>query len=351
MSNTIATLRRRIPDLVAVSLLLAGGLFVGFEILDWYRSPEPRLAAPPSAMANLNTPGEAADLEFGDLPVAITRMTHVGVIEDARTALADLLRRAVSTALPLSDDELAERNLLFALSRRTPFEEQRDAWRVYSLDDQFATMVVARPAAEAGVVALPARSPELAPGGLGNAADLASTDLAGWRVVAIGMLTGGFPTAPATDGEIAPAWTLYVFRGTGGANGVSAGAVSPGDAWPRPVGSHRTMSVRDRTGGRLTALHGSGTAKGVGDFYAPLFEVSGYVPDPGWRNEPHRVWGRFRRTPHAGDSSITATVELLVMAMEGGRWTAILTETLAHPASTTNAEGEGAPQNLAGEDR
>lgn len=338
MSNVLATLRRRIPDVVAGGLLLAGGLFLGVELLGWYRTPEPRLSPPPSAMATLNLPGEAADLEFGDLPVSITRVRHAGSLEEARTALADLLRSVVPSAQPLSGDEPAERNMLLALSRRAPFEEQRDEWRVYNLDDRFSTMVVTRPALSNGIEPLPARPPELAPGGAGARANLAGSDLAGWRVVAIGMLAGGLPTDPATGEELAPSWTLYLFRGTA-ASGASPGKTSPpGDSWPRPAGSQRTMSVRDRNGGGLTAFHGTGAIRAVADFYGPLFENTGFVPDPGWRNSTERVWGRFRIAPNTSDAT-ERTVELLVMSVENGRWSAILSET-----TTPGVSGDSTPR-------
>ena len=47
MSDLTRTLRRRIPDLVVVGVLLVGGLFFGVELLGWFRSPEARVDPAP----------------------------------------------------------------------------------------------------------------------------------------------------------------------------------------------------------------------------------------------------------------------------------------------------------------
>ncbi len=331
MSDLTRTLRRRIPDLVVVGVLLVGGLFFGVELLGWFRSPEARVDPAPSALGDLSTPGLATDLEFGDLPVAMTRMTKVGPLDEARTVLAELLREALPKSLPLSTGDEAERSMLLGLSRRVPFEEQRGEWRIYGLDDRFSTMVVVRPAARVAARPLPVRPPELAPGGAGVREPLSDTDLADWRVVGIGMLSGGMPQATEADETALESWTLYLLLGTEGGPSTDSpehiAGDSPGGDWPRPVGSRRTMSVRDASGGRLTVFQGDGPVLAVGEFYGRVFESRGYTPRPGWRNEARRVWGRFRKQPPTVEGAAAISVELWATNLEGNRWSAILTET------------------------
>jgi hypothetical protein len=349
MSELTRTLRRRIPDLVAVGVLLVGGLFFGVELLGWFRSPQAGIEAPPSALADLGSPGLATDMEFGDLPVAMTRMTKVGPMDEARTALAELLRESLPRSLPISTGDDAERNMLLGLSRRVPFEEQRGEWRMYGLDDRFSTMVVARPAARVAARPLRPRPPELAPGGAGAGDELAHTDLADWRIVGIGMLAGGLPQEAETDGPALESWTLYVLRGTAGGGvtstdspAIKAGDPSSGD-WPRPEGSRRTMSVRDPSGGCLTVFQGGGSVLAVGEFYARVFDAGGYTPRPGWRNDARRVWGRFRKESPTNGGTVVAQVELLATALDGDRWSAILTETIARQDPSPDENGV-APQ-------
>src|SRR5262245_20311681 len=69
---------RRTTDLIAVGVVLIGGLSIGRQVVEWWRDEPAQGAAAPQASGIDPTGDGPLRLEFGDYPLAMERQTIVG---------------------------------------------------------------------------------------------------------------------------------------------------------------------------------------------------------------------------------------------------------------------------------
>jgi hypothetical protein len=89
----------RTTDLIAIGVVLVGGLTLGRQVLEWWRTDPPETVAATNALPGTAGPWGAANtpvqLEFGEYPLALRRETIAGDREAAMTALVSACRAAV----------------------------------------------------------------------------------------------------------------------------------------------------------------------------------------------------------------------------------------------------------------
>jgi hypothetical protein len=325
----------RTTDLVAISIVLVASLTLGRQILHWWHA-EP---SSPTAAVGPDLAGPAWDdetqpvsLEFGDLPMALTRQLVKG---DQQVAIEALVRHcrgvAESAACPAREPDDAERRLLEKLSGLTPVEgsaEKSDAdsvaekpgdWQVYIVDERFTMVAAVRRFPDHGAGVWPAdgqagrlhhndaegqerrlhHKPALPDG-------QKETARGGARLVCWGM---AMPVGER-------AWTLYLFRES------STGSPSPSGLpnVPLPPGANRNLSVRDERGGLVLGFYGSGSAPNWMKFYDDWFARQGWSKTDKWSTGAEAWSARF--TPQ--QVSQAGSVEIRFAADHDGEMTGLL---------------------------
>ncbi len=260
----------RTTDLIAIALVVAGSLTFGRQILQWWHAAPP--AAPATAAAPAigpawEDPTQPVALEFGDLPLSMTRQTVIGDAELAVEALVRHCEQSVAAArAPWRDRDEAERQLLSKTVGLTPAAEESGVWQVYVIDRQFPMV--------AGLRRFVSGENEAAAGVP--------------RLVCWGM------AMPAGDN----AWNLFVFQAASRGSAVPAGLPDV----PLPPESHRNLSRRDERGGLLVGFSGTGSPREWIQFYDDWFAGQGWSLEEGWLTGGGAWSARFRKpgAPEAG---------------------------------------------------
>jgi hypothetical protein len=260
----------RTTDLIAIGLVIAASLTFGRQILQWWHAAPPPAPATPAAPAtgapweNLLQP---VSLEFGDLPLSMTRQTVIG---DGGAAVEALVRHcergAAAARSPWRDWDAAEQQLLARTEGLTPVAEEAGVWQVFVIDREFPMV--------AGVRRFVSSEKEAARGNP--------------RLVCWGM------AMPAGES----AWNLFVFQGAVAGN--VGHAVLP--AVPLPRDANRNLSLRDERGSMLVGFSAQGSPAEWTEFYDDWFGAQGWSSEDGWISAGGAWSARFRKpaAPQAG---------------------------------------------------
>jgi hypothetical protein len=268
MGDVAKKIRSRTTDLLAMAIVLAASLTFGSKIAWWWQNDAP----PPSPASNpaLTLPGwedgqQSVDLEFGDLPLALTRQNVVGDQPTAIKALVAHCRAIVEkSAAPTNDADEAEIRLLERIADLTPAAEEPGAWQVFVVDDRFpfvaaVTLAVSRrPADKNGSKSAPAAR----------------------RLICYGL------AMPAGE----QFWTLLIVKGASGRTGSQTNSDIP-----LPPGAARTLSLRDTKGSALSGFAGKALASEWITFYDDLAEARGWTRSTAWSPGNQSWAARFAR--------------------------------------------------------
>jgi hypothetical protein len=250
-SDLARRIRSRTTDFLAICIVLVASLTLGRQILIWWHAPtHEELTA---REANTGPPAwgdnqEAVALEFGDLPVGLTRQSCTGTPSAAlATIVANCEAATRSADRPLHESDPVEVGLLQKLSDSKPASEHPGDWQVHVVDERFLLV--------AGLRRLPAE----------HSGDAARSE---WRLVCWGM---GMPAG-------AESWTTFVMRGTGGAVASRSGVPEV----PIPPESRRSLALNDERGAALVGFSGAGDPEHWMQFYDRWFSGNGWTPAGGW---------------------------------------------------------------------
>ena len=309
----------RTTDLLAVSVVLVASLTFGRQILQWWHASPPDAGV--SGDALLPAPGwederQSLSLEFGDLPLALTRQVVMGDRAAAVAALVGHCRAgAIDAKCPVHEPDEAEQRLIEKVAGLKPVAEQAGEapavtpvagknretagdWQVYVVDERFTLVVAVRRFPDGGAGVPPSdeqaerlhHKSERGSGSNGTARKVQ-------RLVCWGI---AMPT-----GE--NAWTLYVFRQSP-AGGTSA---SGQPTVPLPPGANRNLSLRDERGGLMLGFSGSGLAQNWMTFYDDWFAGQGWAKSDHWSTGKQTWSVRFIKPgfPEAGRIEIRIAVD------------------------------------------
>jgi hypothetical protein len=210
----------RTTDLLAIGILLVGGLAVGGSLMTWWQSEPPAPVVPVAPTAPWDDP-TGVDLEFGEGDWSVRRETLTGSAESAREALLERMRSAVgsSSAISLPAPNDAEIRLLEQLDQWSP-QEAGASGRVYVIGGPLFWVV-----------------------GTSEHRDAAGDAMLGRRVVCWGLL---LPQANES-------WTLYVLERR--RRDQSSFDLAE---FRLPDGARRSMRIASDNGGELTCFSGAG---------------------------------------------------------------------------------------------
>lgn len=259
---------------MAICIVLVASLTLGRQILHWWHAEPPS----PTAALDAEIPGPAWDdelqplsLEFGDLPLALTRQMVIG---DQQAAVESLVRHCQAAAeaadCPSRALDDAERRLLDKIAALTAVErsdvDTGGDWQVYVVDERFTLVAAVR--------RFPDGSKETASGVI--------------RLVCWGI------AMPARE----KAWTLFLFRETPTKGTSPSGLPNV----PLPPGASRNLSVRDERGGLVLGFSGSGSAQIWMKFYDDWFLRQGWSKTDKWSTGTEAWSARFSnpKAPGAG---------------------------------------------------
>lgn len=288
----------RTTDLIAVGVVLIGGLTIGHSVVEWWRAESP----PANSSAALPSPGLGTDqfplqLEFGDARLALTRQVVAGDEAAAHERLIALCRQITEAAhdTPKETVFAAENELLAKTDRVEPVAGVPGAWGVYRLGEEFALVVGIRYFAEsAGTSGPPWDVPALSSRDSSNPkSKIQSRKSSSRRLVCWGL---AFPEGDAR-------WMLSVFTAAGIA------PASPGD-WPDvqvPPGARRSLAMRDQRGGGLIGFSGAGEPADWREFFSNDLQQSGWSAPAGWQQMHNRNSARFVGPTQSG----AGTIEIL----------------------------------------
>jgi hypothetical protein len=256
---------RRTTDLIAVGLLLIGGLVFGRQLVEWWGDETPLSVAPQGASGASPDGGPAGwgdweslvSWEFGDLSLGLACQTVRGDFDTVRSKLlAACLRAAETSAAPAEAASNAEKILLARTRDRAPHLKGRDGIAVYWLEDQFE-------------LAVAVRTPPDAP-------QEATQDATAGRVGAEPRLVCWGLALPVGEDVT----TLYLFRQAemaGSRSGVEA------DSVPAPPEARRILALRDERGGALSAYAGEGVPQSWMRFFDAQFASAGWSARAEWQ--------------------------------------------------------------------
>ena len=256
---------RRTTDLLAVAVLLAGGLTIGAQVMEWWNSDAAPIATsmtpPPSPWDDRG----GARLEFAGADWSITRRPVEGAEVDATNALVNSCRRA--TADPSDVDRLpaideSERDLLAHLGDWTPIEDTGGS-RIYLIGGPLPWVVATR------------RDTDVS--------ESASGAAVGERVICWGL------ALPQSDGR----WMLYVVDRRG-RNAADAGG-SPRD-FPLPAGVRKSMTVSSEQGGTFVCLRGEGLVAAVMPEFDKTYASAGWRTLRGWSGDGRTYAAAYEST-------------------------------------------------------
>jgi hypothetical protein len=261
----------RTTDLIAISIVAVASLTFGRQILEWWHAA-PDSTPSAASHAPLIRPAwedqlQPVALEFGDLPLSMTRQAMKGDGEAAVESLVRHCERAASAARsPWRERDAAEDQLLARTAGLEPAAQEPSVWQVYVVDMQFPMVAGVR---------------QFASGPTEAARDVP-------RLVCWGM------AMPAGQ----KAWNLYVFQAALQGNPVPAGLTDV----PLPPDGSRNLSLRDERGGTLVGFSGRGSPPEWMKFYDEWFAGRGWSSGDGWMTGGGSWSARFQKpgTPGAG---------------------------------------------------
>ncbi len=263
----------RTTDLIAISLVAVASLTFGRQILEWWHAAP--VSSPTAASQDpVIRPAwedqlQPLALEFGDLPLSMTRQAIRGDRDAVVEALVRHCERAATAARsPWRERDATEDQLLARTAGLEAAAQEPGIWKVYVLD-RHVPMV-------AGVRRFAGDPSEAARGGE--------------RLVCWGM---AMPAGP-------DAWNLYVFQAALRGNPVPTGLVDV----PLPPDGTRNLSLRDERGGMLVGFSGSGGPSVWMKFYDDWFAGRGWSSGDGWAaggvEAGKRSWSvRFQKPEHS----------------------------------------------------
>jgi hypothetical protein len=278
MGDVAKKITGRTTDLLAICIVLGASLTFGSQIVSWWHAaPPPNSAADPALAApGWNDALQPVDLEFGDLPVALTRQSILGDQAAAIEALVRHCQSAVkdSTAAPGPADDV-EIRLLNRVAELTPAAEEPGAWQVFVADERFPLVVGVRPSAPAA----PKRPGHS--GSNGGVDGQSAGDRAARRLVCYGL---AMPVGERT-------WTVFIVKGS------PAGQTSPASPGniSLPPGAARTLSLRDERGSLLLGFSGNGDPEEWIRFYEDQCSKCGWARSAAWSQGNESWAARFAR--------------------------------------------------------
>jgi hypothetical protein len=228
-----ATVSKRIAsrttDLIAIGVVLVGGLSMGRQIHEWWQA-EPSvvaLAGTADAISPWGTGEAPVDLQFGDYPLAIRRQIVTGDREAAISALIEACRKSLEmdrqSILPAS---AAADRLLAHAAALSPVAESAGDWQIYRLEDRFSLVLGVRLSAD----------------GAQNESRGGTKHLACWGL-----------SAPLNE----TTWTLYLFHPSATDSTNESGLPEV----PIPPEGRRILAIRGTDGGGLIGFSGTGIPK------------------------------------------------------------------------------------------
>lgn len=282
-------------NFLATCVILILGFTFGRQVLQWWHNaPEPQSVSPkasPGALQPLTDPTLPHLLEFGDLPIQVTRVVFEG---DETAALVQLRRRCRKVAsrsdLPQRRALHASTQLLHRLDKLHPVE-QGSGWKIYQTGGPVLMVLAVRiVAVDKGAKVGNVSNESVVSWGLGLR-HIASTE-------------GTEPAAPNR-------WTLLTGAADSPITDSGSGLVAP-----IPPGSHRTLAVQVAGGGALVGFRGQTDVKDWKQFF----------DRQGW---PHREpWRRMDGSWSACyQQSNSGTCDVLLTAGTNGLVRGILTIT------------------------
>ena len=308
----------RTTDLLAISIVLVASLTLGRQVLHWWHADPPSAAVandPALALPAWEDELQPLSLEFGDLPLALTRQVVIG---DQPAAVEALVRHCQAIAeaaeCPPREPDDAELQLLAKIGGLTPVAQQPAAerpgdWQVYVVDERFTLVAGVRRFSDGECGA--GHSPST-----GQAGRLHhnSADAPGPKETARGfsrLVCWGI-AMPAREN----AWTLFLFRGATTGSSSAAGLTNV----PLPPGAQRNLSLRDERGGALIGFSGSGSPQTWMTFYDEWFTGRGWSNPDRWSVGAEAGSARYSKpgVPEAGH------VEIRFAADGNGNLTGIL---------------------------
>ena len=230
----------RTTDLLAIGILLVGGIAVGGSLMNWWRAEPPALVVPVAPPAPWDD-RSGVELDFGGSDWLFRRETLMGGAEAAHGALLTSMRSVLTSvpadSLPAEDD--AELRLL----------EQLQHWEPHEVDGVARLYVIGGPLFWAvGTCDVGGAAPD---GGVAR------------RVVCWGL------ALPQADDS----WTLYVMHRRVGDRS------EPGaDEFPLPDGAALSMRIASDTGGELTCFSGAGPIDDWITEFDAMLTAQGWTP-------------------------------------------------------------------------
>jgi len=273
----------RTTDLIAISIVLVASLTLGRQALVWWHA-DPGEKSITAALPGPDLGQESVSLEFGDLPLAMTRDVVAGDQKEAVDALVRRCQRETQAMeRPWRERDKAEERLLEMTSALSPVAEEAGVWQVFVLDERF-TLV-------AGV-----RSFLQPPG---------QTD-GGRRLVCWGL------AMPAGEKH----WNLYTFQAS---QQPIASIAGPGEL-PLPPEARRNLSLRDERGGQLIGFSGGGSPRDWMTFYDDWFAERGWSAPGGWSAGDLAWSARFQKS----DGSEAGRIDVRFASERSGGLTGLL---------------------------
>jgi hypothetical protein len=249
----------RTTDLIAIGVVLVGGLSMGRQVVEWWQAEPPSVAISGAADVHPWGAGESpVELEFGDYPLALRRQIISGDRETALAALAEACRLSLETdrRTELPAGEAADRMLAHTASL-TPVVESAGKWQIFRLEDRFSLVL--------GVRLLQ---------GAGKEDNSETKRLACWGLA-----------APFDD----TSWTLYLFQPP--ISGKTAVARTP--EIPLPPEGRRLLALRGADGGSLVGFSGEGLPQDWMTFFDDKLRTQGWSAGSGWTSGKGAWSARF----------------------------------------------------------
>jgi hypothetical protein len=259
-------IRSRTTDLLAVAIVVVGGVTIGSQFASWWATDENDLAPQLAANTNLNwgTGETPVTLEFGDRPFQLERQTVHGDRDTAFARLVEICTRVAQQTQSVETELLpAEQKLLGLLQRQTPLREQPGVWRIYRIERPMTLIIATR------TMKRPAES-----SGIGNDASDSKPqpDQPNRRVVCWGM-------AQPNRKDV---WVLFTMRPT-----VPSAEPRPETGQVElPDGARKILSLRDASGGALTAFEGEADAEDWKSWFNAWFARCGWKTSQSWTESP-----------------------------------------------------------------
>ena len=259
-------IRSRTTDLLAVAIVIVGGVGIGTQFSQWWANDDsnPTPPLPAESYVSWGNDDTPVTLEFGNHPIQLQRQTIRGNRDVALAKLVEIgAKVAELSARPTTRIQPAEQKLLGLLQRQTPVREQPGVWRVYRIERPMtlviATRTINRHDDSAGIANDVSVSPP-------------QPDHPNRRVVCWGM------AQPSGQGV----WVLFTMQPT-------VPSVESRPDWGQvalPNDARKILSLRDASGGALTAFEGEAVADDWKLWFNNWFARSDWRSTQRWIESP-----------------------------------------------------------------